>query len=453
MLSMGLMQAADALGAKVVGDDVSFSSVSTDTRTLQGSPLFVALRGERFDGHDYLSQAAENGAVAVMVDQAADIDIPQLVVEDTRLALGALSAVWRDHSETTVVAVTGSNGKTTLKEMLKAILLVDGGEVLATEGNLNNDIGLPLTLLRLQNEPRAVVEMGANHPGEISYLSKLGKPDVAVLNNAGRAHLEGFGSPEGVARAKVEIVDGLKDDGWFVYNADSPWVDLWRQITQGRKRISFGTCSDAEIYSRPGGAGTVWTDQGFVNRFEVESSVGKFEIELKLAGEHNRMNALAATAVAICLGVSVDVIKTGLASLQPVKGRLLAEVVDGIYVIDDSYNANPDSVEAAIDVLQSANGKRFLVLGDLAELGEDAAEMHQKLGEIAKTSGIESLYAVGVLSVQAVEGFGEGGIHFSDQAQLIEKLKNELNDGDAVLVKGSRSAGMDRVVDALANRG
>jgi len=449
VISMRLSEVAEAIGGRWAGDDVSFSAVSTDSRKLEGSPLFVALRGDRFDGHDYLGQVASAGAVAVMVEQESPVAIPQLIVDDTRLALGRLAAVWRDRADPRLIAVTGSNGKTTLKEMLRAILGQEGAGLLATEGNLNNDIGLPLTLLRLQGEGTAVVELGANHPGEIAYLSAIARPDVAVLNNAGRAHLEGFGSPEGVARAKGEIVSGLKPDGCFVYNADSPWAGLWRELSEGKRRLGFGHSVQAEVRSPAQTGGTLWTKQGFVNRFPVETPAGAFEVEIKLAGEHNRMNALAAIATCQALGLGIETIRRGLASLEPVKGRLQVKYQRGFFLIDDSYNANPDSVEAAMEVLRHAPGRRYLVLGDLAELGPRAAELHQELGVAAKGAGIDRLYAVGALSARTVEGFGEGGVHFPSQETLIERLRAELNTEASVLVKGSRSSAMDRVVAAL----
>jgi len=445
---MTLAQAAQAVNGVLIGDDVSFATVSTDTRTLSGRPLFVALRGENFDAHDYLDQAAKGGAVAAMVERITDAPLPQLLVDDARLGLGRLAAAWRRQSDVTVVAVTGSNGKTTLKEMILRILQRQGGSVLATEGNLNNDIGLPLTLLRLQDEPKAVVEMGANHAGEIAYLSEIAQPDVAVLNNAGCAHLEGFGSLEGVARAKAEIITGLKQGGRFIYNADSPWADLWRRLSTNNERIGFGLSANADVRSS-GSAKMEWTETGFVSRFPVETPNGDFEAKLKLAGEHNRMNALAAVATAVSLGVGLEDIKQGLASLEPVKGRLHVTKVDGFYLVDDSYNANPDSVEAAMEVLRSGPGHRFLVLGDLAELGDTATELHQSLGEKAKQIGIEHLYAVGKLSAHTVKGFGAGGRHFPTHEALLETLVEKLEDECVVLVKGSRSAGMERIVAAL----
>ncbi|MBU0501484.1 MAG: UDP-N-acetylmuramoyl-tripeptide--D-alanyl-D-alanine ligase [Gammaproteobacteria bacterium] len=446
---MRLSEAALAVGGRLIGPDLAFSAVSTDSRQMEGAPLFIALRGERFDGHEYLEQVAAAGAVAVMVERESALPIPQLIVADTRLALGRLAAVWRDRANPRLIGVTGSNGKTTLKEMLRAILGAEEGGLLATEGNLNNDIGLPLTLLRLQGERTAVIEMGANHPGEIGYLTAIARPDVAVLNNAGRAHLEGFGSLEGVARAKAEIIQGIKPDGCFVYNADSPWAGLWQGLSEGRKRLGFGLSAQADVRGPSHAGGTLWTEQGFVNRFPVETPDGAFEVELRLAGGHNRMNALAAIAACQALGVGIDRIKQGLAGLEPVKGRLRVSFQRGFFLIDDSYNANPDSVEAAMEVLRQAPGRRYLVLGDLAELGPRAAELHQELGIAAKAAGIDRLYAVGLLSTGTVEGFGEGGVLFPSQESLVDRLRAELNTEASVLVKGSRSSAMDRVVAAL----
>jgi UDP-N-acetylmuramoyl-tripeptide--D-alanyl-D-alanine ligase len=449
MLSMSLQQAAEVTGGRLIGENLAFDSVSTDSRNLQGHPLFVALRGERFDAHAFLSQARDAGACALMLEQQADnLDIPQLLVADTRQALGRLAAAWRQGSATRVVGLTGSNGKTTLKEMLAAILRQGDQPVLATRGNLNNDIGLPLTLLRLRDEPLAVVEMGANHKGEIDYLSRLARPDVAVLNNAGRAHLEGFGSLRGVATAKAEILNGLSPDGCFVYHADSEWAPLWRELAGERRTLGFGLSPQAQVRGI-GAMSTEWTSAGFSSHFEVQTPSQRVPVMLQLAGEHNRLNALAAIATAHCLGVPVAAMQRGLAEIAPVKGRLSCLRSGGVNVVDDSYNANPDSIQAAIDVMRGAPGTGFLVLGDMAELGEAAVSLHAQMGQQAQAAGIAHLYTVGPLSAAASEAFGQGGAHFRDQTQLIDALRARIQPGDTLLIKGSRSAAMDRVVDAL----
>lgn len=448
MIEFTLSELADKLDGVLLGEDRRVRSISTDTRSLERGDLFIALQGPNFDGHDYLDSAAGRGACAAMVSREIGHALPRLKVADTRIALGRLAAEWRMKSAARVVAITGSNGKTTVKEMVAAILS-QAGSVLATRGNLNNDIGVPLTLCRLADEDFAVVEMGANHAGEIDYLTRIARPDVAVLNNAGRAHLEGFGSLEGVARAKAEIINGLGEGGVFVYNADDNFAGLWRELAAGRRSVGFGLGADAEV-SSPGALELRWNAQGFEACFEVNSPSGSFELALSLAGDHNRMNALAATAAALALGVSPEHIRAGLATIRPVPGRLrpVANPL-GIRLVDDSYNANPESVAAAIAVLATAPGRRTLVLGDLAELGPGAAGLHGQIGRQARAAGINRLLTCGTLSAAASKAFGASAVHFNDRSDLIAYLKNHLRPDDSVLVKGSRSAGMERVVQAL----
>jgi UDP-N-acetylmuramoyl-tripeptide--D-alanyl-D-alanine ligase len=439
---------AGPLGGQLAGGDATFTALSTDTRTLAPGELFVALSGPRHDGNAFVGQAAVHGAIAALVSRPVDVAMPCLVVPDTRLALGRLGALWRQAARARVVAVTGSNGKTTVKEMIAAILR-RRGRVLATLGNLNNDIGVPLTLTRLQDEDYAVVEMGANHLGEIGYLSGLAQPDVALLNNAGLAHLEGFGSPEAIARGKAEILTGLAADGVFVYPADSPWVPLWRELAAGRRCACFGLAADADITS-PGAAVLRWDDAGFHQRFALRAGGATVEIELPLAGMHNRLNALAATAAALALGATLDDARAGLATLRPVPGRLAPRRrADGGWLVDDTYNANPDSVAAAIAVLAAASGRRILALGDLAELGAGAAALHAALGERARAAGIDALYTVGALSAAASVAFGEGARHFASRQAMADALRATLGPGDLVLVKGSRSARMEGIVASL----
>ena len=449
MIAFSLTETAKLLNGHVVGADASFTSVSTDSRTLSEGDLFIALQGPNFDGHEYLNQVQTQGATAAMVSRQVESDLPQLQVADTRLGLGELAAHWRQASSAEVVAVTGSNGKTTVKEMIAAILSQQG-RTLATLGNLNNDIGLPLTLLRLQDEAYAVVELGANHPGEIKYLSDIAQPNIALLNNAGSAHLEGFGSLEGVARAKAEIISGLAEDGVFVFNADDPWAELWRELAAERAVCTFGLQAEADVSSPEAVIETHWDESGFISRFPVKTPVGEIEIDLPLAGRHNRMNALAAIAATQLMGVSLQQIRAGLMNLQPVQGRLQSRIgVGGVRIIDDSYNANPDSVVAAIAVLATAPGRRFLILGDLAELGSESEQLHEVLGQQACQAGIENLYCLGELSGAAARGFGAGAELFQDHDSLICALKKQLTEGDTVLIKGSRSARMELVVNAL----
>ena len=448
MTRMSLSQVAAALDGRLLGGDASFSAVSTDSRHLAPGELFVALKGPRFDGNDYVGQAAVHGAVAAVVSRPVDVAMPCLLVPDTRLALGRLAALWRAACPAQVVAVTGSNGKTTLKEMIAAILR-GRGPVLSTTGNLNNDIGVPLTLLRQQDEPYAVIEMGANHLGEIRYLSELARPDVAVLNNAGRAHLEGFGSEENIARGKAEIVTGLQPRGTFVYHADSKWAPLWRDLAAGRNCLTFGIDAGADVTS-PGSARLDWTDRGFHNGFAIRTGEGTVDVQLALAGAHNRCNALAAAAAATVLGCTLEQIRAGLARVEPVRGRLKPmRRPDGAWVIDDSYNANPDSVAAAIAVLAAAPGRKLLIIGDLAELGPDSAALHSGIGTQARSAGVDALYTVGVASEAASRSFGAGARHFADQSSLVDALRRAVGPGDVVLAKGSRSAAMEKVVAAL----
>jgi len=452
MTGFSLATTASRLGCRMVGADVIFDRLATDSRTIESGALFVALRGDRFDGHEYVAAAAERGAAGAVVERELPLSLPQLVVDDSRLALGRIAAMWREAARARVVALTGSNGKTTLKEMLAAIL-AQRGSVLATRGNLNNDIGVPLTLSRLADEDMAVIEMGANHAGEIDYLTRLVRPDVAVLNNAGRAHLEGFGSLEGVARAKAEIINGLGDDGIFVCPADSQWTPLWRELSAGRSVITFGVEGAADVAAPADDGALEWALGTFRQIFPVTLPGGEFRVELALAGEHNRRNALAAIAAAHALGIDMEAMAAGLTSMRPVAGRLCpVPGRDGVNLVDDTYNANPDSVIAAMRVLATAPGRRILVLGDLAELGDDSARLHAELGIAAKEQQLDALLTLGEDSRAASEAFGRGGAHFDDLEPLLDHLGGLVSGGDTVLVKGSRAARMERVIAALRSQ-
>jgi len=449
MIAGALAEAADWVGGTLTGANAPYTGVSTDTRALSPGTLFVALRGERFDAHDFLPAVAAAGAAAAVVSRAEAAGVPLIRVADTRLALGALAARWRAALDTPLVAVTGSNGKTTVKEMLAAILAARG-PVLATRGNYNNDIGVPLTLFGLAREHRAaVVEMGANLPGEIGYLSALARPQVALVNNAGPAHLEGFGSMEGVARTKGEIYSGLRAEGVAVLNGDDHFAPLWRRLAGDRRTVSFGLGKHCEVRGEPlPGAG---------NRFLLHLAAESIQIDLPLAGRHNLMNALAAAAAAWALGESLETVRAGLQQVAPVPGRLQPrQGVAGSLLIDDSYNANPASLTAAMESLVAGGGRCWLVLGDMAELGPGAPALHAEAGRDARRLGFERLYAIGTLSAEAVASFGDGGRHYPELEALLAALQQDLASVEAgvkVLIKGSRSARMERVVAALGAGG
>ena len=443
---MRLHEAAEALGARWAGKDVMLQGVSTDTRTLQPGQLFVALRGPHFDGHDYLGEAKAKGAAACMVERPV-ANCPALIVSDTRRALGKLARAWRRRFAIPLLAVTGSNGKTTVKEMLASIL-AQQGDTLATRGNLNNDIGLPLTLFGLDaRHTSAVVEMGANHAGEIAYLTDLAEPTVAIITNAASAHLEGFGSLEGVARAKGEIFQGLGVNGTAIINADDRFAPLWRQLAKNNNQLNFGLQQSADVSAR-------WQAGDRGSEMQVTTPGGEFQCELALLGEHNVMNALAAITAAQAVGLPLKIIKQGLECMQPVPGRLqLKPGINGSRIIDDTYNANPESLTAAIQVLAGFAGKRILVLGDMGELGEDALTLHAEAGRIAKANGIDALYTVGAMAKAAAQAFEQGAQHFDDQASAIAALQPELTPNVTVLLKGSRLSHMERVVNALLQGG
>lgn len=453
---MRLSEAAVLAAGQLRGKDVALSGVSTDTRRLGAGALFVALQGPNFDGHDFVAAASAGGAAAAMVSRSVDAALPTIEVDDTRLALGRLAAGWRARYRLPVVAVTGSNGKTTVKEMIAAIL-GRRGAVLVTEGNLNNDIGVPLTLLRLREEHRyAVIELGANHPGEIDYVARLTRPSVGVVTNAGRAHLEGFGSLEGVARAKGELFQALGQDGVAVLNADDRFAPLWSALIGARRTVRFGTVPAAEVSVVAGSEHTEFGDE-VTTRFTLRIPEGELPVRLQLCGRHNVINACAAAAAALAVGADGEDIQQGLAGLQPVQGRLQLKVAaPGQRILDDTYNANPASLRAALQVLAAAPGKKILVLGDMGELGGGTEEMHGEMGEAARVAGVEHLFAVGPLTRFTAARYGAGARHFPDQAALIAALQAMLAEGAppaTVLVKGSRRMRMERVVAALLNVG
>ncbi|MDH3690091.1 MAG: UDP-N-acetylmuramoyl-tripeptide--D-alanyl-D-alanine ligase [Gammaproteobacteria bacterium] len=440
---MTLSQAAKIVDGVLTGDDVTFTAVATDTRQLRGGELFVALTGPNFDGHDFLERAGAAGAVAAMVNRSSETRIPFVTVQDTRLALGGLARHWRARMEIPLIAVTGSNGKTTVKEMIAAILR-QTGRGLVSEGNLNNDIGVPVSLLRLRADDRfAVVEMGMNHAGEIDYLSRIAQPTIAVITNAAEAHLEGLGRIERVARAKAEIFNGLSTQGVAVLNADDTYVTLWQGLAAPRRCVTFGLANSANVEA---------SYQSCRGHTEISMSThrGQLDINLPLPGKHNVLNALAAAAASLEAGVGLAHIKKGLERMKSVSGRLQQKQgLAGARVFDDSYNANPASLQAALEVLTAYSGERVLVLGDMAELGISAARMHADIGRLAKELGVEQLLGVGDLTSLAVEAFGQGGRCFNEQSDLIRELKEMMHGRMTVLVKGSRRMGMERVVDAI----
>ena len=445
-----LNQFARACGGELHGADRPFADVSIDTRTLKSGDLFVALRGPRFDGGEFAAEALERGAAGAVLERSQPLELAQILVDDALLALQRAGRFWRAASAIPVVGVAGSNGKTTTKEMTAAIL-GRAGECLATRGNLNNHIGVPLTLLRLLDAHRAaVIEMGANRAGEVAELVRIAAPTVGLITNAGAEHLEGFGSLEGVARAEGEMVAGLAPEAIAVLNADDPFFGLWRGMTSARV-VTFGFAADADF--RAADLQANLTAEGFHTRFTLTCPLGTTRVELHVGGRHNVTNALAAAAAAANAGASLADIVAGLAAVHPVPGRLqLKQAPGGAWVIDDSYNANPSSVRSGIEVLASLTGRHWLVLGDMAELGPFAESAHIDIGEFARSQGIERLYATGPLAALAVERFGAGARWFPEGEALAEALRTALAETGSdvsVLVKGSRVNRLERVVAAL----
>ncbi|MEO8628527.1 MAG: UDP-N-acetylmuramoyl-tripeptide--D-alanyl-D-alanine ligase [Betaproteobacteria bacterium] len=447
---LDLKSAAHAIGATHAGPNRTFIGVTTDSRQVQDGDLFVALRGERFDGHAFVDGAFQMGATGAMVERDFDAapGIPLIIVEDSLNALGKLSAHWRSRFGLPLVAITGSNGKTTLKEMLAGVLRAAVGDnaVLATIGNLNNDIGMPLMLLRLRDQHHyAVIEMGMNHLGEIHYLTELARPSVAVINNAGIAHIGELGSRDAIAQAKGEIYAGLSDSGIAVINADDDYAQLWRDLNSGRRVVEFGIEQPAEVRAQ-----YELTESG--SSITCFTPNGAFQITLQVAGAHNVSNALAAAAVAYALAIAPEHIAAGLAAYAGTKGRLQRKPArGGAVLIDDTYNANPDSVRAAIAVLAALPGKRVLVLGDMGELGSDASALHGEIGEQARNAGIDRLFTLGDLSAAAARSFGSDAEHFTDVEALYAALDKAIDRDTTMLVKGSRFMRMERVVERFMN--
>ncbi|MDH5378497.1 MAG: UDP-N-acetylmuramoyl-tripeptide--D-alanyl-D-alanine ligase [Gammaproteobacteria bacterium] len=444
VLSKTMNSVASVLGSSLIGVDVPFSTVSTDTRSLEQGALFVALSGPNFDGNDYVNIAGEKGAVGAVLSRDVETGLPYVVVSDTKKAIGILASAWRKNFEMPLIGVTGSNGKTTVKEMLKSILSQQG-KVLATKGNLNNDIGLPLTLFELNSDcDYAVIEMGANHPGEIAYLADIAKPDIGVVSNAGTAHLEGFGSREGVARAKGELFMALGKGGTAIINRDDKFSDLWMSVCSSKK-LTFGIESESADFR----ASDISLNAGG-SSFDLNYNGESVSIELAIHGRHNIMNALAASAAASAAGISLRQVQAGLAEFRPVGGRLKSTLgYKGCNVIDDAYNANPESMFAAINVLSELDGVKILVIGDMFELGASADEGHKSVGKYAKEKAIDHLFCLGEKSKLACEVFGAGAKHYSELDKLVSELKSILEAGTTVLVKGSRGMRMERVLNEI----
>ena len=443
-MNMLLSAAAASMDGTLKGADREFVGVSTDTRTLKQDELFFALAGPNFNGSDFVSQARAKGAAGAVVESLLDQDIAQISVDDSKLALGRLGRARREQHAATVVGITGSNGKTTVKELTAACLSV-ASPTLATQGNLNNDIGMPLMLLRIDRKHRyAVLEMGANHVGEIGYLTSLAQPDVVAITNAGEAHLEGFGSRDGIAQGKGEILQGQPRPRCAVLNADDEYFDYWRSLVADTRVLSFGLSDDADVYGD-----RVSVEPG-VTRFTLHAGGESVAVSLPLAGTHNVMNACAAAAIATALGLSIEDIARGLESVRPVSGRLQAlPGQHGSALYDDSYNANPLSVRTAAEFLATLPGERWFVLGDMKELGEDEQHLHAEVGETLRAIGIDRLFATGDLCRAAVDAFGEGASWYGSVDALSDDVLAQLSNSTNVLVKGSRSMRMERVVDAL----
>ena len=440
-----LSAVATRINGRLSGNDADFGVVGTDTRTLPPGSLFVAIRGDRFDGNEFVGAAAERGAVGALVSELQDVALPQIEVADTRQAFGAMAKAWRENFDIPVVAVTGSAGKTTVKELIGSILRA-GRKVCVTEGSLNNEIGVPLSLMRLEASDEAlVVELGANHAGEIASLGSLVEPTIGVITNAGAAHLEGFGSIAGVAAAKGELIDCLPEEGVAVLNADDQYFDVWCSRAGKRRVVSFGFSSKADFSP----AGEIeYSDRG--SAFSLATPAGeRIAVRLALLGRANVANALAAAAAATAAGATAEEIRLGLESASAVKGRMRQlKGLNGATLIDDSYNANPSAAKAALDFLSGRRGRRILVLGDMLELGEEAARLHREIGDYA-VARCDRLVAIGDLAAEAAEAFGDNASAYSDIDAAAAGLRDLLGPDVTVLVKASRSVGLDRLVAAL----
>lgn len=437
---MQLSQVSKAVGGELLGADVSLKNVSINTRSDCEGRLFVALKGDNFDAHAFVQQAAEAGASALLVEQKVESNLPTVTVKDTHQALMSLAAWWRAQFSIPMIAITGSVGKTTVKEML-ACIFAELGKGVVTEGNLNNEIGAPLTLMRLcEDDLYAIVEMGMNHAGEIERISKMTQPNIALVNNAAAAHLEGLGSIQAVAKAKGEIYQGLSNDGVAIINADDEFADTWQQLAESHQVLTFALNSKADVTAS-------YKELNGRLEIEVKTSDEKFSLSVDSLGEHSVRNVLAAIAVSLAANVSSEIIIKGLQKFTPVSGRMNVETLAGVTVIDDTYNANPASMLAAIKVLAKYPDNTMIV-GDMAELGASTQQEHERLGVVASEHGIKNMLACGQHAQTVANEFGLGAIAFETQSDLLAYLQKSPVSG-TILVKGSRSAKMEQVVIAL----
>lgn len=443
MLNIDLAMVARSTNGLLKGGSIRVSSVSTDSRKPMAGALFVALRGEHHDAHDYVGSAHKNGAVAALVEREVEVSLPQVVVADAQVALGQLATAVRALRDVCVIGITGSNGKTTVKSLVASIL-TRHAPTHVNSGSFNNEIGLPLTLLSMPDDSRfAVLEMGAGKPGDIDYLVRIASPQIGLVNNVAPAHLERMGSIDGIAETKGALYTGLPLNGVAVINVDDAYSDYFTGLAGDRRVIRFGFGAGADVSARDvRHAGT--------SQFMLTTPLGEIPISLALSGRHNVLNALAASSIALAVDVPLATIKAGLEAAHAVSGRIARRVhPGGAEIIDDSYNANPASFAAAIDALATCAGRRILVMGDMRELGVDARRLHADTGLLARKSGIDSLYAVGELSAAGADAFGTGARHFDSQAALIDALREQLTQGTTLLIKGSRGSAMDKVVSAL----
>lgn len=436
-----LSEVASMAGGELVGDDLYISGVSTDSRKLNLGDLFVALEGEKYDGHAFIDESIKQIVRGTLIHKPVKTKLPTVRVDDTLKGLSRWASQWRQHVKPKLVAITGSNGKTTVKQMIASILS-QAASVCATRGNLNNHIGVPLTLLRMRKQDRfAVIEMGANHAGEIHHLSMLAQPDIALITNAGPAHLEGFGSIEGVAHAKGEIMDGLNTNGTIVLNADDDYLGVWLKKAKQLNVLTFGFGEQADVRG----------EKVSSHELSVVIAQDEFLVSLPTMGQHNMYNALAAVAATRALDIDIEVIQSGLNNAHLAAGRLqLKKGIMGITIIDDTYNANPASLRVAIEVLCSLEAEPWLVLGDMGELGEDAKAIHAQMGQVARQAGVKKLFGLGELTEHTVAAFGAGGMHFSKHEDLGKSLLSQVNANCCILVKGSRAMHMEDIVNVFA---